>query len=161
MPKILRNPAVIASVVAIILIMAGLMFPNRTNATHQFGYTHTPTPVTPAPASQQQPPAPQSEEEKAEQAQGIYRNYYGTATVFLHTLGANAGSVEIHYAGAGQVAFFGPDLVKNLPQSITKVIGADTWVTTLTPSPLGNNYIHVTITKNGVKVGEFDAKVRS
>lgn len=176
MSRILRNPAVLASLAAIILVLLGLMFPLRTNATHVGGYTHTPTPVTPAPApvaaTATQPSGPPSADEVRERAQGISRPGVDTsgggsnsvgATVLLYSQGTLAGSVEIIVPINGvnvQVAFIGSNLVATPPQTINGINGATGWRTVISASSKGSNWRNIQIfNASNTLVANFDIKV--
>ncbi|MBI5080633.1 MAG: hypothetical protein HZB17_04920 [Chloroflexi bacterium] len=172
MSKILRNPAVLASLAAIILVLLGLMFPLRTTATH-IGYVHSPTPVTPTSApTATQPSGPPSADEVRERAQGISRPGIDTsgggsntvgATVLLYSQGTLAGSVEIIVPINGinvQVAFFGPNLVAAPPQTINGINGATGWRTVLSASSKGSNWRNIQIfNASNTLVANFDIKV--
>lgn len=173
MKNFLRNPVVLSSIGAIILILVGLIMPGHPGVASVAAYvipTNTPVP-TAAPTNTPQP-SPPSADEVRERAQGISRPGIDTscggsntvgAVVLLHSQGTLAGSIEIIVPINGvnvQVAFIGSNLVATPPQTINGINGATGWRTVISASCKGSNWRNIQIfNTSNVLVANFDINI--
>jgi hypothetical protein len=117
-------------------------------------------------------PSPPSADEVRERAQGISRPGIDTsgggstsagAVVLLYSQGTLAGSLEIIVPINGvnvQVAFFGPALVANPPQTINGTNSAAGWRTIISASSKGSNWRNIQIfNASNVLVANFDIRI--